>query len=86
MTGVLDVSVEEGPVGGDGVSAINFGSIEVADGYVLVEIPADVVRASRVSRDVLVGGRTFRVELGSESEYSDAFSPSYRVTGLEPLD
>lgn len=86
MTGRLDVAVEEGPVGGDGISEINFGSVEVADGIVLVEISAEVVRAARVSRDVLVSGREFRVEIAGASEFSSPDAPSYVVASLEPVD
>ena len=85
LTGVLDISVEEGPVGGDGISEVNFGSVEVDGGFVLVEVPAEVVRAARVSRDVLVSGREFRVEIAGEGSFFDPAAPAYLVSALEPL-
>ena len=86
LTGALDVSVEEGPVGEDDVSEVNFGSIELDDGFVLIEIGAATVRAAGLTRDELVGGGRFQVELDGESEYFDPSAPTYSVSSLEPLD
>lgn len=85
LTGVLDISVEEGPVGGDGISEVNFGSVELEGGFVLVEVPAEVVRAARLSRDVLISGREFRVEIAGEGSFFDPAAPAYLVSALEPL-
>lgn len=85
VTGVLDISVEEGPVGGDGISEVNFGSVELDDGFVLVQVPAEVVRAARLSRDVLVSGREFRVEIAGEGSFFDPAAPAYLVSALEPV-
>ncbi len=82
IVGVLDISVEEGPVGADDISEVNFGSVETDTGPVLVEVWADVVRASGLTRDELVGGGRFRVELSGEAEYSVPDVPGYRVSAL----
>lgn len=86
VTGVLDIAVEEGPVGGDGISEVNFGSVELEAGFVLVEVPADVVRSARLSRDVLVSRRTFRVGIAGEGSFFDPAAPTYLVSDLEPVD
>lgn len=86
ITGVLDVSVEEGPVGADDISEVNFGSVELDDGFVLIEIWADVVRASGVSRDELVGGGTFSVRLDGPGRFFDDRAPTYLVAEIEFLD
>jgi hypothetical protein len=84
ILGELDVSVEEGPVGADDISEVSFGSIETPDGPVLIEIWADVVRASGLTRDELVAGGRFRVELTGPSEFSTPELPSYVVGSLVP--
>ena len=82
ITGALDVSVEEGPVGADDISQINFGSVATDNGVVLVDIPADVVRAAGLSREQLVGGGTFVVRLNGPFEFFDPEFPTYRVGEL----
>lgn len=86
IIGTLDVSVEEGPVGADEISEVNFGSVETDDGYVLIEVWADVVRSSGISREELVGGGTFSVRLDGPSEFFDDRAPTYLVAALESLD
>jgi hypothetical protein len=84
IVGELEISVEEGPVGTDDISEVNFGSLETPDGPILIEVWADVVRAAGLSRDELVGGGRFRVELDEPAEYSPPQAPSYRVSTLVP--
>jgi len=86
LTGQLDVSVEEGPVGGDEISEVNFGSLAVDDGFVLVQISAATVRSAGLSHQELTGGGRFRVDLSGESEYTDPRVPTYIVSELELLD
>ncbi len=83
LTGRLEISVEEGPVGDDDLSEINFGSIEVDDGFVLIEIAADVVRQSGLTRDELVAGGSYRVHLDQRSEFTEPLATSYVVTSIE---
>ena len=86
LTGRLEISVEEGPVGDDDLSEVNFGSIEVEAGFVLIEIAADVARESGLTREQLVAGGSYRVHLGEPSEFSDPLTPSYVVTSIESAD
>ena len=83
LTGRLEISVEEGPVGDDDLSEINFGSIEIDAGFVLIEIAADVVRRSGLTRDELVAGGSYRVHLDQRSAFTDPLAPSYVVTSIE---
>ncbi len=87
VEGTLDVSVEEGPVGVDGVSQLNFGSIEL-DGarFVLVEITDEVVRAAGLDRDELVSGPVVRAQIELEGERFDPRAPTYPVASIEILD
>ena len=84
ITGELEVSVETGPVGDDDVSEVNFGSVETDRGFVLVEIPAEVIRTAGLTRDEFVGGGTFTLRLDSPSEQSDPQVPTYLVAELTP--
>ena len=84
VVGVLEISIEEGPVGDDDLSEVNFGSVTTDDGVVAVEVWADTVRAAGLTRDELVEGGRYRVELGAESEYTAGAFPSYVVTALGP--
>ena len=87
IVGVLDVSVEEGEVGLDDISDVNFGSVELDDGYVLVEIAGDVLRASNVDRETLFTSSRFEVSLAGPSELLfDELTPYYSVDTLSPLD
>ena len=86
LTGQLDVSVEEGPVGDDEISEVNSGSLAVEDGFVPVQISAATVRAAGLSHRELIGGGHLRVELSGESEYTDPRVPTYVVSELELLD
>lgn len=86
LTGQLDVSVEEGPVGDDEISEVNFGSLAVDDGFVLVQISGATARAAGLSHQELVGGGRFRVGLSGESEFTDPRVPTYVVSELELLD
>lgn len=85
IIGELEISVEEGPVGDDDLSEVNFGSIETDAGPVLVEVWADVVRAGGLTREDLVAGGRYRVELVGRAEYATPALPSYRVGALEPV-
>lgn len=87
VVGVLDVSVEEGDVGPDEISDVNFGSVELDDGYVLVEIPGDVLRTSDVERDQIFATTRFEVSLAGPSELVfDETTPYYVVDDVTPLD
>ena len=87
VVGVLDVSVEEGDVGPDEISDVNFGSVQLDDGYVLVEIPGDVLRASDVERDMIAAAARFEVSLAGPSELVfDESTPYYVVDAITPLD
>lgn len=86
LTGQLDVSVEEGPVGDDEISEVNFGALAVDDGFVLVQISAATVRSAGLSHQELIGGGRFRVDLSGESEYTDPRVTTYVVSELELLD
>jgi hypothetical protein len=87
IVGILDVSVEEGEVGLDDISDVNFGSVELDDGYVLVEIAGDVLRASNVARETLFTSSRFEVSLAGPSELLfDELTPYYSVDTLSPLD
>ena len=83
LTGRLEISVEEGPVGDDDLSEVNFGSVEIDTGFVLIEITADVVRQSGLTRDELVGGGSYRVHLDQRSQFTEPLAPSYVVTSIE---
>lgn len=84
IVGELEISVEEGPVGDDDLSEVNFGSVETRDGLVLIEVWADVVRTAGLSRGELVAGGRYQVELSGSAEYSSPDAPSYLVAGLTP--
>ncbi len=84
ITGELEVSVETGPVGPDDVSEVNFGSVATDRGFVLVEIPAEVIRHAGLTRDEFVGGGTFTLRLDGPSEQSDPQIPTYLVAELTP--
>jgi hypothetical protein len=49
LEGVVEVAVEEGDVGDDGFSEINFGSVDADTGTYLIAIPGDVLRAAGIS-------------------------------------
>ena len=61
---------------------VDFGSVDTLDGPVLIEVWADVVRAAGLSRDELVAGGRYQVELSGPAEYSSPDVPSYLVAGL----
>ncbi|MFW2334608.1 hypothetical protein [Ilumatobacter sp.] len=82
VTGALDVSVEEGPVGDDDLSEINFGSVTTGEGVVLVAVPADVARASGVTRDELVSGGSYEVALVDVFATAGPDAPTYLVASL----
>jgi len=84
IVGELEISVEEGPVGDDDLSEVNFGSVETPEGPVLIEVWADVVRSAGLSRDELVAGGRNLVELSGTAEYSSPDVPSYLVAALTP--
>lgn len=86
VTGSLEISVEEGPVGDDDLSEINFGSIETDGGWVAVAVSADVARAAGLSRDELSAGGRFRVRIERENPLSDSAIPTYDVVTIEPVD
>jgi len=77
VAGQLEVSVEEGPVGDDDLSEISFGSIATDDGVVLIAVTADVARSSGVSRDELVAGGRFEVDLVGPLTVADPAAPTY---------
>jgi hypothetical protein len=82
VAGQLEVSVEEGPVGDDDLSEINFGSIATDDGVVLIAVPADVARSSGVTRDELVAGGPFEVDLVGPFTVADPAAPTYLAGAL----
>lgn len=91
VVGLLEVSVEEGSVGDSDISEFNFGTVQlegaVEGGYVLVEIPGDVVRAAGVSRDDLFRSLRYQVSLSGPSDLvAGEGIASYVVDGLTPLD
>ena len=86
IVGTLDISVEEGPVGDDDLSEVNFGSVATPEGPVLIEVWADVVRASGLTRAELVSGDRFRIELSGPAENAGPEIPGYLVVALTPLD
>jgi hypothetical protein len=87
IVGVLDVSVEEGEVGLDDISDVNFGSVELDDGHVLVEIPGDVLRSSNIDRATLLTASRFEVSLAGPSELLfDELTPYFLVDAITPLD
>lgn len=87
IVGLLEVTVEEGPVGDDDISEINFGNVEVEGGYVLVEIPGDVLRAAGLAWDDLQTPSRYELSVSGPGEViADAQIPSYAVESLTPLD
>ncbi len=86
IVGELEITVEEGPVGDDDLSELNFGAVDTSDGLVLVEVPAEVVRAAGLGRDELYSGGRYRVELGGLADHSSPDVPTYRVAALTPDD
>ncbi len=82
VTGRLEITVEEGPVGSDELSEINFGSISTDEGQVLIELEAEIVRAAGLTRDDLLAGP--RVSAALEApEYEVTGVPSYRIVSIE---
>ena len=85
VSGLFDLGVERGEVYADGLSEIAFGSIEVADGYYLVETTAAVIRASGLTRDQVIYAPAMTLTLSGlarETEPGDA--PAYCVVALAP--
>lgn len=87
IVGLLEVSVEEGPVGADDISEINFGTLDVEGGFVLVEIPGDVVRAAGLTWVDLQRPSRYEVSVdGPGTLVADDDTPSYAVESLTLLD
>ncbi len=86
LEGVLELAVEEGTPYEDGLSEINFCSLERDDGYYLLEVYAPAVRGAGMSRDDLVASPRVRATLSGPSEllFSDE-TPYYVVTALEQV-
>ena len=82
--GRLEISVEEGEVGPDGLSAINFGALVTAEGTYLVSVDADLLRAAGWSRDELVGRPDVRVELASADEQFTT-PPTYAIATIQAV-
>jgi hypothetical protein len=83
VAGELEVAVEEGPVGDDDLSEINFGSVtDDDDGVVLVAIPADVARSSGVSREQLVAGGRYEIDLVGVYTNAGPDAPTYLAGSL----
>ena len=85
LEGPVEVSVEEGDVADDGLSDVNFGSVETDTGPYMIAIPGSVARAAGLSRDAMVAGGRFRVTLSGLYEYADPQMPTYEVSRLERL-
>jgi hypothetical protein len=84
LEGVVEVAVEEGDVGDDGLSEINFGSVDTDAGTYLIAIPGSVLRAAGISRDAMLPGMRGRITLSGPYEYSDPQTPTYAVSTIEP--
>ncbi len=87
VEGVLELAVEEGTPYEDGLSEINFCSIELeGGGYYLVEVGVAPIRAAGMTRDDLISDPRVRATLSgpSDSLFSSE-TPYYVVTALERL-
>ncbi len=82
VVGELEISVEEGPVGVDDLSEINFGSVNTDEGVVLVAVTAEVARTSGLTRTGLMAGGRFEVDLVGPFESFGPAAPTYLVEGL----
>jgi len=83
VEGVLVISVEEGPVGDDDLSEINFGTLESDSGTYLIEIDAATVREAGLTRDDLYAGHRVRATLTGESAHGGISPRTYRIGALE---
>ena len=87
VTGVLEISVEEGPVGEDDISEINFGELTVEGTTLLVSLAGDVVRESGRQRSDLFGGTNYRVTLAGIDPLSATFgATTYQVSKIQSIE
>jgi hypothetical protein len=76
VEGWLEISVEEGDVGEDGVSDFNFGSLTVGGEELMVEVSGSLLSKARIPPE----GAEVRAVLGSKSEQYGA--TSHKITEL----
>ena len=87
VVGALEVSVEEGPVGEDDISEINFGGLSVDGNTFMVSLAGDVVREAGIERNDLFGGATYRVTLSGIDQLSGSIGVIYyQVSKIEQPD
>ena len=86
VTGTLEITVEEGPVGEDDISELNFGELAVDGTTLLVSISGDVVRDSELEREELMSGAVCRITIaGRESVIGAVGVTSYSISRIEPM-
>lgn len=75
-----------GAAGADGLSEVNFGSIETPTGILFVEVLASAAREVGLDRDGFLEVRAVRATISGPSPYGNPSYPTYRVDEIEVLD
>jgi len=82
LEGTLEISVEEGEVGLDGLSAINFGTLHGSGMYLSIEVSATALRESGFSRADTNRRSRVQATLSGPGQFSTPEYPSYRISAL----
>jgi hypothetical protein len=84
VTGALEISVEEGPVGEDDISEINFGELTVEGTTLLVSVSGDVVREGGRQRSDLFSESNYRVTLAGIDPLSAKYgATTYQISKIQ---
>jgi hypothetical protein len=85
VEGTLQISVEEGDAGSDGICEENFGSITTGEKTVVIDVRGNTIRTAGISRAQAHQHVLVRAVLSGPSEYAAENNPMYYVSELTLL-
>ena len=84
IEGTLELDIEEGEVGEDGISEYNFGALIMKDGILLVFAHGSVIRSSNFARGDYVEAKV--TLSGSDEIDADDEIATYQISKIETLN